>query len=71
MCASSATPREAEVLINVAYGRSNREIANALRVSEKTIRNHVEHIYTKIGVTNRVGASLFAAHHGMVSSLSN
>ncbi len=68
---SGLTPREAEVLINVAYGRSNREIANELRVSEKTVRNHVEHIYAKIGVTNRVGASLFAAHHGMVAPLSN
>ncbi len=67
---SGLTPRETEVLINVAYGRSNREIANVLRVSEKTVRNHVEHIYAKIGVTNRVGASLFAAHHGMVTPLS-
>ncbi|MFE3225999.1 HD domain-containing phosphohydrolase [Nocardia sp. NPDC059228] len=67
---SGLTPRETEVLINVAWGRSNREIANALGVSEKTVRNHVEHIYSKIGVTNRVGASLFATQHGMVSPVS-
>ncbi|MFE3572671.1 response regulator transcription factor, partial [Bacillus subtilis] len=67
---SGLTPREAEILINVAWGRSNREIAKALGVSEKTVRNHVEHIYSKIGVKNRVGASLFATQHGMVPPMS-
>ncbi|MGN8027584.1 HD domain-containing phosphohydrolase [Microbacterium sp. 22242] len=60
------TPREAEILTLVAQGRSNREIASALTLSEKTVRNHVEHTYAKIGVANRVGASLFAIDHGFV-----
>lgn len=60
------TPREAEILTLVAQGRSNREIAAALTLSEKTVRNHVEHTYIKIGVVNRVGASLFAIDHGFV-----
>ncbi len=60
------TPREAEILTLVAQGRSNREIAATLTLSEKTVRNHVEHTYAKIGVANRVGASLFAIDHGFV-----
>jgi DNA-binding NarL/FixJ family response regulator len=46
-----------EVLRLVARGESNGAIAAALRISEKTVRNHVEHIYTKIDVNNRTGAS--------------
>jgi DNA-binding NarL/FixJ family response regulator len=61
------TPREAEVLCLVARGLSNREIAARLVLSEKTVRNHVERSYTKIGATNRVGASLYALGHGMVA----
>ncbi len=62
------TRREAEVLLHVAQGLSNREIASALWISEKTVRNHVEHIYAKIGVSNRIGASLYAARHGLTGS---
>ncbi len=62
------TGREAEVLLHVAKGRSNREIASALCISEKTVRNHVEHIYAKIGVSNRIGASLYATRHGLTGS---
>lgn len=60
------TPREAEILTLVAQGRSNREIAATLTLSEKTVRNHVEHTYAKISVANRVGASLFAIDHGFI-----
>lgn len=61
------TPREREVLSHVASGLSNREIARKLVLSEKTVRNHVERTYTKIGATNRVGASLYALQHGLAS----
>jgi DNA-binding NarL/FixJ family response regulator len=61
------TPREREVLGLVARGLSNREIATQLVLSEKTVRNHVERTYTKIGATNRVGASLYALQHGLAS----
>ena len=60
------TPREAEILGLVARGLSNREIAARLVLSEKTVRNHVERTYAKIGATNRVGASLYALQHGLV-----
>lgn len=70
-CARPATPaglspREAEILTLVAQGRTNRQIAASLSISEKTVRNHVEHTYAKIGVSNRVGASLFAIDHGFL-----
>ena len=59
------TARELEILRMVAVGRSNREIANDLVLSEKTVRNHLEHIYAKAGVSNRVSASMFALRHGI------
>ena len=61
------TPREAEVLGLVARGLSNRDIATRLVLSEKTVRNHVERTYAKIGATNRVGASLYALQQGLVA----
>ena len=59
------TPRELEVLTLVARGASNREIARQLVISEKTARNHVERIYAKVGVSNRIGASMYALDHGL------
>ncbi|UOX92092.1 LuxR C-terminal-related transcriptional regulator [Amycolatopsis sp. FBCC-B4732] len=61
------TAGEAEVLRLLAGGGSNREIARTLSISEKTVRNHVEHSYAKAGVTNRTGAGLFALEHGITS----
>ncbi len=62
------TMREVEVLRLLARGMTNREIAAALVISRKTVSNHVEHVYTKIGATNRVRASLFAARHGLMEA---
>lgn len=61
------TPREVEVLCLVARGASNKDIAAALVISEKTARNHVERTYAKIGASNRIGASMYALKHGLVS----
>jgi len=61
------TQREVEVLRLVARGLSTREIADQLVISPKTAANHVEHIYTKIGVSNRARAALFAMRHGLMS----
>ena len=62
------TPREIEVLRLVATGASNKEIAAALVISEKTARNHVERTYAKIGVSNRIGASMYALEHGLAAA---
>ena len=60
------TAREVEVLRLLARGLSNKEIAARLVISPKTAGNHIEHIYTKIGASNRAGASLFAMQHGLL-----
>jgi HD-GYP domain-containing protein (c-di-GMP phosphodiesterase class II) len=61
------TPRETEILALVARGLTNRDIATRLVLSEKTVRNHVERTYAKIGASNRVGASLYALEQGLVA----
>ena len=63
------TARELEVLRLVARGLSSKDIAAELVISPKTARNHIEHIYVKIGATNRVAASTFAMKHGLLQSL--
>ena len=60
------TPREVEVLRLVARGLSNKEIAQRLVISPKTVSNHVEHIYAKIGTSSRAAAGLFAMQHGIL-----
>ncbi len=60
------TEREVEVLRLVAKGRTSKEIARALVITEKTAGHHVEHIYAKTGVSTRVGAALFAMRHDLV-----
>jgi len=61
------TNREVEVLRLLVRGLSNKEIAERLVISRKTAGNHVEHIYTKLGVSNRARASLFAMKHGLMT----
>jgi DNA-binding CsgD family transcriptional regulator len=58
--------REAEVLRLVAEGLTNREIAARLVLSERTVINHVSHIFQKIGVENRAAATAFALRNGLV-----
>lgn len=60
------TEREVEVLGLLAHGDTNREIAEALGISVKTVGAHVEHIYTKAGVRSRAAATLFAMQHDLV-----
>jgi HD-GYP domain-containing protein (c-di-GMP phosphodiesterase class II) len=60
------TPREVEVLVLAARGLSNKDIADRLVISAKTVANHVEHIYSKIGASNRAAASLFAVRQGLL-----
>ena len=63
------TGREVEVLRLVTHGLSTREIADRLIITRKTAANHVEHVYAKIGVSNRARAALFAMQHGLMSDL--
>lgn len=63
------TAREVEVLGLLAQGFTNSQIAQRLCISAKTVRNHLEHVYLKAGVTNRTGAVLFALERGIVGTI--
>jgi DNA-binding NarL/FixJ family response regulator len=60
------SPRELEVLRLVAAGKSNREIAAALVISEHTVARHVQNIFAKLGLSSRAGATAFAFEHDLV-----
>jgi HD-GYP domain-containing protein (c-di-GMP phosphodiesterase class II) len=61
------TSREVDVLRLLARGLSSKQIAERLVITPKTASNHIEHIYSKLGVRNRALASLFAAKHGLIT----
>ncbi|MGH3333501.1 MAG: response regulator transcription factor, partial [Nocardioidaceae bacterium] len=61
------TDREVEVLGLVAQGCSNADIGKRLVISARTAEHHVQHIYTKIGVSSRAAAALFAMEHGLLA----
>ncbi|MEU3078466.1 response regulator transcription factor [Streptomyces laurentii] len=64
---STLTEREREVLGLIADGRSNREIARALVLSEKTVKTHVSNILMKLDLADRTQAALWAVRHGMTT----
>lgn len=59
------TAREMEVLAEVAKGKSNNEIAQELSLAEKTVRNHVSAILSKLNLSNRIEAATFAVRHNI------
>jgi two-component system response regulator DevR len=63
--------RELEVLHLVSQGKSNREIAQALSVSEKTVRNHVSSVLNKLGLNNRIELATYAVKHRIATFLSS
>ena len=63
--AAHLTDREREVLQLVAQGRSNKEIARLLIVSERTVKGHVSNILGKLGLQDRTQAALYAVRHGL------
>jgi HD-GYP domain-containing protein (c-di-GMP phosphodiesterase class II) len=64
--AGGLTAREVEVLVLLARGLSNKQIAERLVITPKTAGNHVEHIYAKIGASSRAAAAMFAVRHGLL-----
>jgi DNA-binding NarL/FixJ family response regulator len=65
--AEGLTPRELEVLVLLAHGRQNKEIANELVISERTVKFHVSAILAKLGAGNRTEAVTIAAQRGLVN----
>jgi DNA-binding NarL/FixJ family response regulator len=63
---SSLTRREVEVLSLVASGNRNKEIADALSISEETVQGHMKHILAKLGVNDRTRAAVVAAQRGII-----
>jgi HD-GYP domain-containing protein (c-di-GMP phosphodiesterase class II) len=60
------TDREVEILRLLAKGLRQREMAEQLVLSEHTVRHHLEHMYTKMGVNTRVGATMYAVEHDLL-----
>lgn len=60
------TKREMEVLIQVANGMFNKEIANSLNISERTVKNHISNIFKKIDVNDRTQAAVFAIKNDII-----
>ncbi|MEV6768157.1 HD domain-containing phosphohydrolase [Nocardia sp. NPDC051030] len=62
------TARELEILELLVRGRTNKEIARQLSITPRTAGSHIEHIYTKIGVTTRGAAAMYAMRHGLITA---
>jgi HD-GYP domain-containing protein (c-di-GMP phosphodiesterase class II) len=62
------TARELEVLRLIARGRSTKEVAAELVITPKTADSHIQHIYSKLGVSTRAAATVFAMHHGLLET---
>lgn len=60
------TPRERDVVVLIAEGGTNRQIATRLGVTERTARTHVSNILAKLGLASRTQAAMWAVHHGLV-----
>jgi len=66
MPAVELTPRERAVLASITQGRANREIADHLRIAEKTVRIHVSSVLDKMGARDRTQATIYALQRGLV-----
>jgi DNA-binding NarL/FixJ family response regulator len=62
------TPAEVVILQALTAGGSNRELAQRLNLSEKTVRNHLSSVYSKLGVSGRAEAVLYAVEHGFLTN---
>lgn len=65
--AEQLTPKETEVLIELGKGLSNKEISNALYITEYTVKKHVSQIFAKLGLSDRTQAALYANAKGLVT----
>jgi DNA-binding NarL/FixJ family response regulator len=66
MRSEELTPRESDVLVQIVRGRSNKEIASELQISEATVKTHINSLLAKLGVTDRTQAATAAIRRGIV-----
>lgn len=64
--AATLTPREIQVVAAIVDGATNRDIGHQFGLSEQTVKNHVSHIFDKLGVSNRLELGLYAVHHRLL-----
>jgi DNA-binding NarL/FixJ family response regulator len=60
------TPRELAVIAVIVEGGTNRDVSRELKLSEQTVKNHLSHIYDKVGVSSRLELAVFAIHHNLL-----
>ncbi len=65
--AAPLSPREVQILDSIAQGRTNKEVAYALAISEQTVKNHMSSILRKLAVNDRTQAVVYAMRHGWIS----
>ena len=65
--ASRLTRRELQVISAIVDGASNKDIGTTLGLSEQTVKNHLSHIFDKLGVSNRLELALYAVHHRLLA----
>lgn len=64
--AKEITRREKQILVNIALGRSNKDIAEEFDISERTVKNHITSLFKKIDVSDRTQAAVFAIRNNLV-----
>ncbi len=62
------TPRELEIISLVTLGNTNREIGEALAISEETVKRHLANIFDKVGMSSRVELAMFAVEHRLIAA---
>ncbi len=67
--ASTLTPRETQVIAAIVDGATNKDIGSQFGLSEQTVKNHVSHIFDKLGVSNRLELGLYAVHHRLLDGV--
>jgi DNA-binding NarL/FixJ family response regulator len=61
------TPRELAITAKIACGRSNKEVGQEFRISERTVKQHLTNVFAKVGVSSRLELAMFAVNHHLVS----
>ncbi len=62
------TPRELQIVAAIVEGASNKDIGQQFNLSEQTVKNHLSHIFDKVGVSNRLELALYAVHHKLLET---